>query len=158
MFRDLRRFKQAVAPEKCAEILTNAKRGVLSVNGLDGYPYGVPMDFYYDPTDGKIYFHSSKSGHKIDAIKENPHVCLTVWDDGYKPDDDWALYITSVIVMGRAELVTDKDITYEKTRAFAMKYYPSEDEVDEEMKKDIARVQLIALTPDNICGKRVHEK
>ena len=45
MFREMRRYKQAVTEETCAEILKTEKRGVLSVIGDEGYPYAVPLDF-----------------------------------------------------------------------------------------------------------------
>ena len=46
MFRQMRRFGQQVAGEKCVEILKNEWRGVLALIGDDGYPYTVPMDFF----------------------------------------------------------------------------------------------------------------
>ena len=48
MFREVRRFKQRLNRDECLEILKQTKRGVLSVNGDDGYPYGVPLNHYYD--------------------------------------------------------------------------------------------------------------
>ena len=65
----MRRFKQQVSEEACIEVLKNTKRGVLSVIGDDGYPYGMPINHYYSQEDGKLYFHGAKAGHKIDAIK-----------------------------------------------------------------------------------------
>lgn len=38
MFRKMRRFKQELSQNDCIELLTNEKRGVLSVIGDDGYP------------------------------------------------------------------------------------------------------------------------
>ena len=69
MFREMRRYKQAVTAETCAEILKTEKRGVLSVIGDGGYPYAVPLDFYYEEEEQTIYFHCAKVGHKIDALK-----------------------------------------------------------------------------------------
>jgi len=69
MFRKMRRFKQELSKEECMEILKNEPRGVLSVLGDDGYPYGMPVTHWYNEKNGKIYFHGAKSGHKIDAIK-----------------------------------------------------------------------------------------
>ena len=69
MFRKMRRFKQQITDEQCIEVLKNAKRGVLSLIGEDGYPYGLPINQWYCEEDGKIYFHGAKEGHKIDAIK-----------------------------------------------------------------------------------------
>ena len=69
MFRKMRRFKQQIADAECIEILKNTKRGVLSLLGEDGYPYGIPIDHWYSEKDNRIYFHGAKEGHKIDAIK-----------------------------------------------------------------------------------------
>ena len=60
MFREMRRFKQQIPNEKCIEILKSEKRGILSLIGDDGYPYGIPLSHYYDEKDGKLYFHGAK--------------------------------------------------------------------------------------------------
>lgn len=52
MFRPMRRIKQQVSDEECIRILKEEKRAALSVIGDDGYPYTVPIDFYYDESDG----------------------------------------------------------------------------------------------------------
>lgn len=69
MFRSMRRFKQQLTQEECVEILNTEVRGVLSVLGDDDYPYGIPIDFYYNQQENKIYFHGAKEGHKIDSKK-----------------------------------------------------------------------------------------
>ena len=66
MFREMVRKKQQLPMEEALELLKNAPRGILSVLGDNGYPYGVPIDHWYNEEDGKIYFHSGKEGHKID--------------------------------------------------------------------------------------------
>ena len=47
MFRPMRRFKQQISDTQCIEILKNEKRGVLSLLGDDGYPYGLPLSHLY---------------------------------------------------------------------------------------------------------------
>ena len=42
MFRKIRRFKQEMPAEECRELLKTQVRGVLSLLGDGGYPYGVP--------------------------------------------------------------------------------------------------------------------
>ncbi len=44
MFRPMRRWKQQLSDEDCIAILKNEPRGILSVLGDDGYPYGIPMN------------------------------------------------------------------------------------------------------------------
>lgn len=157
MFRKMRRFKQEVSREDCLKILTEEKRAVLAVNGDDGYPYAVPVNFYFDSDTGKIYFHCAKAGHKLDAMLRDDRVCFTVYNTGYQKED-WSYHVTSVIVFGRASVISDEAEVLEKLKRFGMKYYPTEPEVDEEIRKDFDRVNLIEITPEHMTGKLVHEK
>ena len=111
MFRPMRRFKQQISDAQCIEILKNEKRGVLSLLGDDGYPYGLPISHLYSEEDNKIYFHGAKEGHKIDAIKNYDKASFCVYDSGYRKDGEWALNINSVIVFGKIRLITDPDLT-----------------------------------------------
>ena len=47
MFREISRIKQKLSADECIFILENEKRGVLAVNGDDGYPYALPMNHFY---------------------------------------------------------------------------------------------------------------
>lgn len=49
MFRGLVRNNKQIPAEECIALLTKETRGVLSVNGDDGYPYGMPMNHFYNP-------------------------------------------------------------------------------------------------------------
>jgi hypothetical protein len=154
----MRRIKNEISQEEAKKLLRHNKRAAFSVNGDDGYPYTVPINFYYDEAENRIYFHSAKAGHKIDSLKKNDKVCLTTWDDGYLEEGDWAYYVSSCIVFGRARLIEDAKLTEEKIRAVALKYYPSEKEVEDEIAKDLKAAQLIAIDIEHISGKRVHER
>ena len=157
MFRKMRRFKQQVSNEECLEILKTEKRGVFSVLGDDGYPYGIPINFYYNEDDGRIYFHGAKEGHKIDAIKRCDKVCFTTWNTGFQKEGDWAWNVTSVIVFGHAELVGDEELAYNVLRKLTLKYYPDAESADEEMRRSASRAQMIAIKPEHMTGKLVNE-
>lgn len=158
MFREMRRRKQALSDSEIAHILTEQKRGVLSMHGEDGYPYGIPVNFFYDQSDGRIYVHGAKAGHKIDAISADARVCFTVWDDGVLDEDGWSYHVKSVVAFGTAELVSSEAVTHDKAYALGMKYFPSEEYTQEEMRKAASRVQIIAITIDHVTGKSVHEQ
>ncbi|MCD8009233.1 MAG: pyridoxamine 5'-phosphate oxidase family protein [Lachnospiraceae bacterium] len=158
MFRDMRRRKQLVPGNECRAILRSEKRGVLSVIGDDGYPYGVPINFYYDEDENTLYFHCARQGHKIDAIQNCGKVSFTTWNHGSRKEGDWAFYVTSVIVMGKAELVDDPDVIYEKTHKLAEKYYPPDEDIEAEWEKFGKNVQIIAVHIQHMTGKLVHEK
>ena len=82
MFRPMRRIKQQLAQDEALEVLKNAKRGVLSVIGDDGWPYGIHLNPYWE--DGRLYFHGAKAGHKIDALRRDARTSFTVILDGAK--------------------------------------------------------------------------
>ena len=158
MFREMRRFKQQVSAEKCIEILKNEWRGVLALLGDDGYPYTVPLDFFYDEDDGKIYFHCAKEGHKIDAIEKCDKASFCVMDQGFKKDGDWAMNITSVVCFGRIKKVEDFEKTKAKVCKLGAKYYPTLADVDIEWEHAKNRVQCLELTIEHMTGKLVNEK
>ena len=157
MFRELARKKQALSREECLQILTEEKRGVLSVSGDDGYPYGVPMDHYYCPEDGKIYFHSGNAGHKLDAMRRQEKISYCVLDRGRRKEGDWALTFRSVVVFGRAEFVEDREKIYEICRRLSRKFLSDEDAIEDEVRRAGPRTVLFALVPEHMTGKTVHE-
>ena len=158
MFRPMRRFKQQLPEEECIRILKEEPRGVLAMHGEDGYPYAIPMDHYYDEESGCIYFHGAAEGHKIDAITSDPKVCYTVRDKGFLKDGDWALNISSVVVFGKIHVVEDREKVIKMVRKLGRKFYPTEAEVEEELKKSGHRVCCLELTIDHMTGKLVNEK
>ena len=64
----MRRIKQQLSEEESLDVLKRAKRGVLSVIGDDGWPYGMYLNPHFE--NGRIFFHGAKEGHKIDALKK----------------------------------------------------------------------------------------
>ena len=156
-WRTMRRFKQQISDEECAQVLKEAWRGVLAINGENGYPYGIPIDFYYDEEDGKIYFHGAKQGNKIDLLHENNKACLTVMDEGFHREGDWALNIRSVIAFGTIETVTDEKIAMKELTRLAKKYYPTEEGALAEVEKDGARTNMLVMSMDHMTGKLVNE-
>lgn len=157
MFRKMRRFKQQISDAECIEILKNTKRGVLSLMGDNGYPYGLPIDHWYCEEEGKIYFHGAKEGHKIDAIKGCDKVSFCVYDEGYRKEGDWALNIKSVIIFGRIKFVEDEIKAKEICMAITRKFTDDEEYIQKEMTNDFSRVQCLEITPEHMTGKLVNE-
>lgn len=160
MFRSLRRIKQQLPFEDCVALLKSEVRGTLSVLGDDDYPYGLPINFYYDENDGnlgKIYFHGSKAGHKIDAIKKHDKVSFCVRDNGVQKEGKLGLDYKSVIVFGRIKIVNDMDKTLDICAKLASQFDFGQDYIDSEIKKFAKFVAVLALTPEHISGKTVNE-
>ena len=107
MFRNVTRIKQRLSDAECREVLKQEVRGVLAVNGDGGYPYALPINFYFDEEGRRIYFHSGKVGHKTDALAGSDKVSFCVYDKGYQKEGHWSLNIRSVVVFGRVHVVEE---------------------------------------------------
>jgi nitroimidazol reductase NimA-like FMN-containing flavoprotein (pyridoxamine 5'-phosphate oxidase superfamily) len=110
MFRTMRRSVQALSHDEMIDLLKTETRGVMSVQGDDGYPYGFPINHYYDEEANKIYIHGANFGHRVDAVKRDPKVSYCVFGQDYQKEGDWAKYVKSVIVFGKAELIANGNL------------------------------------------------
>lgn len=157
VFRPMRRFKQQVSEAECIRILQQERRGVLSMLGEDGYPYGIPMDHWYCSEDGKLYFHGAKVGHKIDSISRCDKVSYCVYDGGYRKEGEWARNVTSVVVFGRISLVTDVEKARTICEHLCRRFTDDEAYIQTELRSALARVQCLELSIDHMTGKLVKE-
>ena len=158
MFRELTRKKQQLPAEECIDVLKTALRGVLAVNGDDGYPYAVPINHYYDEEEGLIYFHGGKYGHKVDALRRDAKVSFAVFDDGRRNEGEWFLTFRSVIVFGTAEEVTCHDKAMEVSRKLSYKFTQDDAYIDNEILQSGPGTLCFAIRPENITGKLVRER
>lgn len=157
MFREIRKKKNKISIEAAKELLKNERRGVFSVNGDNGYPYGIPINYIYCEDEGKIYFHGAKAGHKVDSIKKCDKVCFTVYGNECIKAEEWAPFLQSAVVFGRCRLIDDQDQAIELCRMFACKYYPDVKLVDEELAISGKAVQMFEITIEHISGKEIQE-
>lgn len=154
----MRRFKQSLSIEECIDLLDKQTRGVLSMIGDNGYPYGVPMNHYYSKEENILYFHGAKQGHKIDSISRNNKVCYTVYDSGYRKDDDWALNVKSVVVFGKVNFIDDINKSKYICEKLCRKFTNDEDYIKYELEHSLKHVQCLKLKIEHISGKLVNEK
>lgn len=155
-FRTMRRFRQQLTQEECQAILKRAYRGFLSVNGDNGYPYTIPMNFVYD--DGHIYFHSALEGHKIDALRSSSNACFTVIDEPVKEDNDWWFNVKSVICFGKVSIIDMTDERTARLRQLGEKYFPEGYDIDSDLIKNGPRAAVLDFRIVHVTGKRVKEK
>ncbi|MBO5998611.1 MAG: pyridoxamine 5'-phosphate oxidase family protein [Lachnospiraceae bacterium] len=158
MFRKMLRFRQELDRETCIRILKEEKRGVLSVLGDGGYPYGVPLNHYYDETDGSLYFHGGTIGHKVDAMKKHSKASYCVYDKGFLKEGDWALNVSSVIVFGRIEFIEDPNEVIRICRLLSYKFTDDNAYIEDEIRRSADHTLVFALRPEHMTGKLVNEK
>ena len=144
--------------EAAKELLASSRRGMLAVNGDDGYPYAIPINYLYDDEQQKIFFHSAGAGYKVESLIKSDKVCFTVYGDEMIKDEDWAPYVQSVVVFGRCCPIKDNDVAMAALKNFAMKYYPTEQMVVDEIRHAGRAVQMFEILVEHISGKQVQEK
>ena len=155
MFRPLKRIKQQLSEDECKEILLNEPRGVLSVIGDDNYPYALPINFYYDATENKIYFHTGKEGHKLDSIKKNNKVSFCVYDKGFHKDNHWSLNIKSVIVFGKISIT--ENWSRDMMVSFCKRFTDDIEYINSEIDKFQKNTIVMCLEIEHMTGKLVNE-
>ena len=158
MFRNVTRIKQVLSDEECIEILKKEPRGILSVLGDGDYPYGMPMNHFYNDEDGKIYFHSGAKGHKVDAIARNPKASFCVYDQGIHENGNWYLTIRSVIIFGKIEIIEDREKVYDIARKLSHKFTNDEEYIENEIVHSGPKTLMFALVPEHMTGKWVTER
>ena len=156
MFRAMRRNKQQMSETAAVSILQDATSGVLSLMGEDGYPYGVPMSYAY--ADGKLYFHSAVTGHKVDAIKQYEKASFTVVvQDDVVPENYTTLY-RSVIAFGRIRIADTEAERVQAVQLLAEKYHPGGAEASwrNEMTNH-PQFEVIVMDVEHLTGKASRE-
>lgn len=155
MFRKLTRKKQQLSDRECREILNQELRGVLAVNGDGGYPYALPINYFFDEINNRLYFHSGKVGHKLDAIANSNKVSFCVYDQGYRKDGHWSLNIRSVIVFGRIHIVNNWPDTLMVD--FCKRFTGDTDYIHSEIEKFRSGTVVLCLEIEHVSGKLVNE-
>ncbi len=156
MFREMRRKKQLLSEAETIGILRSCTSGVLAVTGDDGYPYAVPLSYAYK--DGKLYFHFAKEGHKIDGIAKNDKVsfCVIKTDDVIQKT--FTTHFRSVIVFGRARILTEDSEKKHALECLVEKYSPAYiKEGQTEIERDWNRFLAAEIDIEHMTGKAALE-
>lgn len=158
MFRPIRRKKKEISTEAAKQLLRTERRGVLAVCGDDGYPYAIPINFYYKEETGKIYFHGARAGHKADALQKDDKVCFTVYGNESVREEAWAPFVQSAVVFGRCRVIEDQEQAIALVRELAGKYYPDAVLIEEEIAHAGKAMRMYEITVEHLSGKEIQEK
>ncbi len=157
MFREMRRKKQLLDYRKSVDILNRGTAGVLALLGDNDYPYTVPISYVYD--NSKIYFHSAKAGHKIDAIRKNRKASFCVLDQDQVIPEEYTTYFRSVIAFGQIRILEKESEIQEAMQKLAFKYYPEDSEVNrsQAIAREWQSVCVIEFSIEHLTGKEAIE-
>ncbi|MEL7646365.1 MAG: pyridoxamine 5'-phosphate oxidase family protein [Anaerolineaceae bacterium] len=156
MFRPMRRITQQLSETEALDMLKSGSSGVMALAGDEGYPYAVPLSYAY--CEGKLYFHVAKSGHKLDAIARNDKVSFCVIQKDEVIPADFTTHYRSVIVFGRARILTDEAEKRRALRLLVEKYSPGFlAEGEAEITRSWERFHALELRIEHMSGKAAKE-
>lgn len=152
-FKQMRLKKQELSREESINLLKSAKQGVLAINGENGYPYTIPLNYAYE--DGKIFIHGALKGGKIESLLANPKVSFTVIGKDTVIKEDYATDYTSVICFGTADILEDADEKAKGLWAICNKYMPEfQEETARRIKEGLKATAVIAIKIEHMTGKQ----
>lgn len=157
MFREMRRKRQKLSKEECDSILYRGTSGVLALHGDDGYPYAVPISYVYDGE--KLWFHSAKNGHKIDAILKNEKASFCVIDQDQIVPEEYTTYFRSVIAFGRVHILEDDTEKRSAIEKLAVKYAPDDtaENRDTAIEREWKPLCMLEMEIEHLSGKQAIE-
>lgn len=153
----MRRTRQQLSQQDCIDLLHRGSAGVLALRGDDDYPYAVPLSYVYK--EGRLYFHSAKSGHKLDAIHRWQKGSFCVIDQDRVIPEEYTTYFRSVIAFGRLQILTDTDEIQQALQLLAQKYHPTDDAAHRTsaIQAELSAVCVFSLTIEHLSGKEAIE-
>ncbi|MDL2281349.1 pyridoxamine 5'-phosphate oxidase family protein [Selenomonadales bacterium OttesenSCG-928-I06] len=114
--------------QQIESLLEKTQIGSLATLNTNNTPYVTPIHFIYQ--NKTIYFHGLPKGQKIDNIRANPNVSMTVYQmqdlllpENKQPCETNTKY-QSVIITGTASLITDSQQKNNILTAIVQKYTP----------------------------------
>ncbi len=168
-FRERRRLRQQLSEEESISILQKSTAGTLALLGDNDYPYAVPISYVY--ADGRLYFHSALSGHKVDAIRkcDKASFCVIAQDD-VQPEK-YTTFFRSVIAFGRIHIIEDEGGTHDvdniaggyheklaTARMLGNRYNPNQEEaLQKELENGLSRMLMIRFDIEHLTGKEAIE-
>ena len=152
MERKMYKEKRQLSAEETQALFVKGHHGILSVNGDDGYPYAVPVNYVF--IDGKIYIHSAKYVYKIDALKQNDKVCFTAILNSQIIPDKFTAAFESVVAFGKASFIDDGDEKLTALRTFIERFSPDHQEAGERfIHAAYEKTQIIRIDVEQMTGK-----
>lgn len=126
----------------------------------DGQPFIHPTSYWFDEEHHQIVFHSNISGRLRSNLEAEPRVCLEVSELGrLLPSNvalEFSLQYRSVMVFGRARIVTDPEEARRLLYGLIGKYFPTMTpgrEFRPITDKELRATSVYALQIDSWSGK-----
>lgn len=149
----MRRKDREMNREFAEAVVDQCEYATLAMVAPDGDPYCLPITIARD--ENAIYFHSAKEGQKIDALKNNPAVCVSCVGDTCRATDKFTTEFESAILYGNAVEVTDDTEKIHALRLICQRHTPANmAQFDKAIEKSLSRTGVWKIEIAQITGKR----
>jgi nitroimidazol reductase NimA-like FMN-containing flavoprotein (pyridoxamine 5'-phosphate oxidase superfamily) len=123
---------------------------------VEGQPYVIPTG--YARSGDRIYIHGSAASRMLRTLDQGVDVCVTVTlVDGFvlaRSAFHHSMNYRSVVVLGRARLVTDPDEKRNALRSFTNHIVPGRwEEVRQPTEQELKATSVLSLTLDEVSAK-----
>ena len=108
--------------------------------------------------DGKLYFHSAKTGHKVDAIRQHDKAsfCVIAADDVHP--SEFTTYFRSVIAFGKIQIIESESERMYATSLLGDRYNPNDDVgLQKELEKGLSHMLILRLDIEHLTSKEAIE-
>ena len=147
--------ERMTSESEAREVLKSCNVGTLSLVAPDGFPYGVPINYYYDEAANALYFHCALKGKKMDCMKAHPEVSFSVYKDPVIVEERFTTHYDSAIVTGWAEVLNDPQEKRAALTAFSMALAPKgAHRLQNVTDKYWDAVAVVKITIESVEGKR----
>ena len=135
------------------EALDTCDYMVLAMTDPEGLPYCVPLNGVR--VGEVIYFHSRRTGTKLDCLRQNPAVCLTAVGSQRVVQAEYETHFTSAVAQGYAEEVTDPEKMRAALRAICARYAPDcPGRVEEVIEKHLSHTSVWEVRMESLRGRK----
>ena len=138
------------------QIIDKCEACYVSMVDQHNMPYVVPLNFGLK--DGVIYLHSSRTGKKLDILRNNKNVCIAFSTDHqlrFQHEDVACSYVMkyrSILVYGHIEFIEDIEDKIEAMNLVMKKYVGKEFSYNEPAIREVCVYKVII---SEMTGKKL---
>ncbi len=155
MFQEMRKKEREASRSEAEDILAQGLYGVLAMNGVNDYPYGVPFSYVY--LDNCIYLHCALEGRKLTHIRQDNRVSFCVVAEAEPLPDKFSMQYRSAMAFGRIFEVHDEAEKLAGLIALVEKYYRHDREHvargKEKAAKSLHKTVVLRIDLEHLTGK-----
>lgn len=149
----VRRKDRLLDEPQAIELLRTSEYGVLSMAD-DGQPYAIPLNYVWDGASS-LYAHCAPEGRKLRVLEQNGKVSFCIVGGVHLLPSQFTTEYESLVLEGRASVVSDEEEKRRALRLLIEKLAPSELAVgDKYIEKSFHRTAVLRIDIRTWSGKR----